>query len=351
MGHEITTTDNVVLAREPAWHRLGIVWPKGFGPREGLRIGGLDWDLDERDLFTFVNGEKIHVDTHKGMYRADNGDLLGIVSNGYAGVSNLALAEFCCQLANESHGELLCETIGSIMGGKRVWILMHGKHFDIGGAGDTVHPYLLASNTHDGSGSLRLTPTSVRTVCSNTLHMVVPRADTGQLASAAWVFRHTSSIHDRIEAAKKALKAFATTKADNAAKFEALRDRKVDEQIAQDFFYQRYAADFNPVPVVAADIADERKIKRALSAYDSFLRRWDDEATVAGGRNLWSMLNAYTGMVQHDQKARGADDVARVERRIESNLFGLNTRRTDAAYAMVLDMAKTRADAGPALAI
>jgi len=82
-------------------------------------------------------------------------------------------------------------------------------------------------------------------------------------------------------------------------------------------------------------LKEERRRNKAMSAYNSFTRRFDDERNIAGA-SAWNMLNAYTGLVQHDQKTRGADDDQRVERRVESNLFGLNQARTQAAFQRAL---------------
>lgn len=50
------------------------------------------------------------------------------------------------------------------------------------------------------------------------------------------------------------------------------------------------------------------------------------------------LANAWTGLLQHDRKARGADDAARVEKRVHSNLFGLNAERSVKAYEKALTL-------------
>ena len=46
------------------------------------------------------------------------------------------------------------ETAGSLQEGKKVWLLAHMPHEYII-AGERISPYLLFSNTHDGSGRSR----------------------------------------------------------------------------------------------------------------------------------------------------------------------------------------------------
>ena len=56
-----------------------------------------------------------------------------------------------------------------------------------------------------------------------------------------------------------------------------------------------------------------------------------------GGKDTaWGYLNAMTGFVQHDKGARGVDDADRVARRQESNLFGINSQRTQDVLGLAL---------------
>lgn len=79
------------------------------------------------------------------------------------------------------------------------------------------------------------------------------------------------------------------------------------------------------------------RMKRMRAASDLFLARYEDEQSKLGlGDTCWAAFNAMTGFVQHDKIARGKDDADRVERRIESNLFGINASRTNEVLAQSL---------------
>lgn len=331
MAHGLTQNDAVVLNREQAWHGLGLVLPNAPTPREALIHIGADWSVDQHPVWIYVGGQRVLVPDRFANYRSDldphkdENAYLGMVSDLYNPVDNDLLAEFCYDIAKEG-SDVRVESAGTVFGGKKIWFLLKAESFDIGGNGDQVIPYLLVSNSHDGSGSLRITPTTVRVVCQNTLHMVVPAADTGALGKSALCYRHTSSIHDRVKAARLALAGWSNaTKATKEA-CDKLAGVKMTDDERKAYFFRRYECDFGVI-----DPKSEREVGKASDAYRSFCTRWDDESSLHGG-SVWGALNAYTGLIQHDQKARGKDDVARVERRVDDNLFGLRSKRTQAAF-------------------
>lgn len=335
MSHEIIEgMDSVVLHREQAWHGLGIVIPNEFTPREGLTYGNLEWGLIQRPLLTRLDdGSLVDVPTHVANYRADNNFLLGVVTAGYQPVSNLEMADFCSALCTTGD-RVTCESVGSIRGGKRVWFLLKGEPFDVA-VGDSIWPYLLVSNGHDGGASFRVTPTTIRTVCSNTLHAVIPMHDVGSLGSSAICLRHTTNIMDRLEEAQTALAQYNRAMKETRQLIGTLASKDVTSEEVQRFFLECYTHDFGPIPSIPQDAAEGRKRDKAMSAYNSFSRRFDDDRTIAG-TSMWNAFNSYSGLVQHDLKARGRDDADRVQRRVDSNLFGLSAERTSAAFAHAL---------------
>ena len=45
-------------------------------------------------------------------------------------------------------------------------------------SGERISPYLLFSNTHDGSGAIKVALTPIRVVCNNTLNLALSTAKT-----------------------------------------------------------------------------------------------------------------------------------------------------------------------------
>lgn len=335
MGHEITVDDKLVLHQTPAWHGLGLVLPDALTPTEACELV-FPWTAEERNLFYTGNGKKRNVTSHKLLVRSDTQRQLGLVSANYQTVQPCQMAEFC-EALGEVDKTVTCETAGSVRGGRKIWYLLKGESFEIGN-GDEVFSYVLVSNGFDGLTTFRVTPTTIRVVCKNTLHSVVPDFDKGNLRNSAIAIRHTVNALERIEEAKKALKMYHTTQAKTREVFETLAAADVDTKTVQQFFIDAYQEDFGAIPANPKNGHEENRRERAKSAYRSFIHRFDDEKAIAGA-NLWNAANAYSGLVQHDRKARGKDDANRVERRVYQNLFGLNQDRAQNGFKRAFRLA------------
>jgi phage/plasmid-like protein (TIGR03299 family) len=347
MSHEITSTDSVLLRHNPAWHGLGMVIEKDLTAVEACREAKLSWEVEPWTLTaTGPNGETIDVTSHVANVRVDGADLrsvLGVVTNDYRVCQNLQLAELADEVA--SSGKVIIESCGSIRGGKRVWFLARGESYQVGGR-DLVESYMLFSNGHDGGSSLRMTPTSVRVVCSNTLHMVIPRYDGEAPASASISFNHLGSMDAKIVAAKQALSHFSTVRDQNFEMMERLAQTPISQMQADSLFAGSYAAFWETATNEELNSGDlrkrgiaERRLERMREGRAAFLERLNDEARKTGmDLTVWSAMNAMTGFVQHDKVpvAKAATAEAKYEARCERNLFGLGAQRTQEVLAASL---------------
>ncbi len=328
MAHQIERNDGLVMHRRGAWHGLGITTDEEFTPLEGLKLADLDYGMIQKALYTKNSmGEFVQETTHVANYRADEDLLLGIVTSGYYPVTNYDMAVFCENLIEE--GQVKCETVGSVQNGKKVWFLLKGEDFEVAN-GDGIMPYCLVSNGHDQKTSFRVTPTTVRAVCSNTLHMVIPRTDTGELGKSAIVLHHTQNIMERIEEARAAIRHYNLATEETKQVIKTLSTKDMNHEDVQQFFLESYTADFGEIPANPQNKIEHNQRDRAMSALGSFSQRFDDERSIAGA-SMWNAYNAYSGLIQHDKKARGKDDPDRVEKRVYSNMFGLNSTRCENA--------------------
>lgn len=181
-------------ARVPAWHRLGTVTEEAKTAREALEIAQLDWEVRNAPLFAHdgdvmvkVEGWQAVVRTHrkKGQVEA-----LGVVGMRYVPVQNADAFSLLTDIVADS--DLRFDTAGSIFGGKRIFVTARIPQGIVVEGFDNSDLYLLATNNHDGRGSLRFAVTPVRVVCQNTLVL--------GLKEAPRIFRahHTGEPMDRI---------------------------------------------------------------------------------------------------------------------------------------------------------
>ena len=178
--------------REKPWHGLGTQVEEAPDSREALIAAGLDWDVVQRPVFT-QDGNLI-----PGYYanvRQQDGAILGVVTSRYRIVQNREAFVFTDSLLGEG---VRYETAGSLMDGRKVWLLARlPQRYIIGG--DNIMPYLVFSNTHDGSGAIKIAMTPIRVLCNNTLNLAL---DT---ARRVWSIQHTGDINAKMDDAREIL--------------------------------------------------------------------------------------------------------------------------------------------------
>lgn len=353
MGHEIVENlDNVGLRGEQAWHGLGVVVDDNLSAVEAGDRFNLFWPVAGFPLFyKSTTGEFKPVDSHVANVRTKDAvgqpieHLLGVVGADYQVCQNRELADFTDALAQT--GKVVIETCGSIRGGKRVWFLARGESFDVGGT-DKVHPYVLVSNAHDGTQAIRITPTSVRVVCSNTLHLVIPDSEDfrNRPETAAITIRHSGKIADKLDQARRSIEYYGESLKRNRELFEALQAKKFSQDQAMQLFAGVYAVNWKVATGDELKSTDEsikrlanNRFERMQKASEAFLARYRTEVEAVGNADsAWAYFNALSGYIQHDKSTRGKDDAERVGNRIDSNLFGLNADRTHQALAETLSL-------------
>ena len=178
--------------REKVWHNLGIRVPEAVSSEEAIRLAGLDWKVEQKPIFladgTRIGGNYANV-------RSSDNKPLGIVGDRYKIVQNSDAFAFTDALLGEG---VKYETAGSLKDGKVIWLLAKmPEPFEV--LGDKIDPYLVFTNTHDGSGAVRVCATNIRVVCSNTLNMAL------RGAKRVWSARHTGSVTSRLDDARETL--------------------------------------------------------------------------------------------------------------------------------------------------
>jgi len=335
MAHEIEKHDGVVLHRKNAWHGLGTIVEDAPTPLEALRIAEMDWEVEQWPMLARSLQEDITSNILANI-RTDTQTILGVVSPHYEPIQNKDLAEFCEALA-EQDDTVKVESAGSIRNGAKVWFLLKGESFSVRDK-DEVRPYILVSNGHDGKTSLRCTPTIIRVVCSNTLHMVVPDDGSKQnLQIDGYTARHIGNVQGKVEEAKAALKLYGRSLETNRAMIDTMAARDVDTESIKQFFLECYVRDFGPIAETPTNKIERNNRNRAKESFNQFKERFVTDLPVAGS-TAWNALNAYTGFLQHDKTSRLKDPTKAEDSRLGSALFGANAQRGVMAMQLALSM-------------
>jgi len=196
--------ESMFYVREVPWHGLGVRVEEALDSKEALTAAGLDWKVGQRPLYTadfvcesgkvYTSQEHI-IPNYKANIRDTDGAVLGVVTDRYKIVQNEEAFAFTDALIGEG---VRYETAGSLQGGRRVWIL--GKlpdNYII--AGEKIEPFMVFSNSHDGSAAIKVAMTPIRVVCQNTLNLAMKQA------KRSWSAKHTGNIQSRMLEAQETL--------------------------------------------------------------------------------------------------------------------------------------------------
>lgn len=208
--------ESMFYVREVPWHGQGIRVEDAPTSEEAIRLAGLDWKVEQKSIF-LDDGTKI-----EGNYanvRSSDGKPLGIVGERYRIVQNSEAFSFTDTLLGEG---VRYETAGSLKEGRIIWLLAKmPEQIEI--LGDKVDPYLVFTNTHDGSGAVRVAMTPIRVVCQNTLNFALGSA------KRIWTARHTGNIQSKLDDAMYTLELANRYMDATKETFEALHKVKMDE--------------------------------------------------------------------------------------------------------------------------
>jgi phage/plasmid-like protein (TIGR03299 family) len=320
---------------EMPWHGEGTRLLQPANATEAMDAGGLNWQVELVPLET-VDRPPSPVFRRKAVVRTylpagHCGRVLGVVHPGFHPLQNCQGMEMMEALLGNN--KRVYHTGGYLGDGEVVWLLARLPQEIKVGEDDLVEPYLLFTNSHDGTIAIDFRLTAVRVVCQNTLTLALRSRSTAIFKRA-----HQGSYKNLQANARQ----FFKTVLDAATELEQrLRGlRAVPFSPAQ---FKLYVEDLVPLPRPPtrapldefARQAYERRVEKAktirrgiLKVYDSGIRNEMDippsEAT------LWGALNAVTAFVDH------AQPTGKVDRYVHA-MFGSGADLKYSAYRLALN--------------
>ena len=275
--------ETMFSTREKPWHGLGTIVAEAPDSREALTLAGLDWKVIQKKIYT---GDRKPIPGYRANVRDSDNQLLGVVSDRYRVVQNEDAFAFTDALLGEG---VRYETAGSLQSGRRVWMLAKLPHEYII-LGEQISPYLVFSNTHDGSGSIKVAMTPVRVVCANTLNLAL------NTTKRCWSAKHTTNITDKLEEAKETLLFATSYMKELGAEFEELckvrmSDRKVMESVKE-------------LLPIKDDMTIQQK-KNVRNLQEDLKRRYFDAPDLQyTGKNGYRFVNAVSDFATHNKPLR-----------------------------------------------
>ena len=185
------TRRNLFEERTAPWDALGKEIKTARTSADMIIEAGLDWEVTAEKIYS--NNRLI--DGHLANTRSTDGHVLGIVSPRYKVVQNKEAFDFADGLLGQG-----CEfeRAGSLKDGRRIWALAKVPD-DITVLGEKVAPYLLITNSHDGTSGIKVALTPIRIACANQIAMIF------KTAHRTMTIRHTASIYHKMDEAQQIL--------------------------------------------------------------------------------------------------------------------------------------------------
>ena len=280
MAAEVET---MFYTREKPWHGLGTLVAEAPESRDALRMAGLDWKVLQEPVYTendeLIQGYKVNV-------RDSDRKVLGVVTDRYKVIQNEEAFAFTDALLGEG---VRYETAGSLQEGRRVWLLARlPREYII--SGERISPYMVFSNTHDGSGAVKTALTPIRVVCNNTLNLAL------RTAKRSWSMIHTGDISGKIEEAKNTLFLADEYMSALGKEFENLRGIKLSEKQVMDYIEILLPVEENFTP------QQKRGIERLRA--DMRMRYFDAPDLKDVGNNGFRFISAVSDFATHSTPRR-----------------------------------------------
>jgi len=316
MGHNINISNgkaSMMYVGEVPWHKLGTKLDKPATAAEAIEAAGLDFTVDKTPLrTTYFEGP---IEGHFATVRTDTFQALGVVGSRYEPVQNRDAFTLFDALVGE--GEAIYHTAGALGKGERIWLLAKLPDYIRINGNDIVEKFLLLTNSHDGSGAVRVKLTPIRVVCENTLATALAGAEQEVRV------RHTANAKVKLKEAHEVLGLSNWLYAELNRIFSQMSQRRVTGKEMKDFVRAIF-----PEPARVHHRSHVPQIHEKVLE----LAETGSGAEMTKG-TLWGAYNAITEFVDHYRLAK-AEDTAR----LKSMWFGSGARIKKQAFSVAVGM-------------
>ena len=312
----ITETDGMAYVGRRPWHGLGTyVEGEAMTAAQAIEAASLDWEVVTEPVYRHIPANDWRprhfkeVEGKRAVVRQDTDEVFGIMSEGYTPVQNTAAFDLIDAVVGS--GDAAFHTVGSLFGGRRVWMLCKLQGDYRLDNGEKLESFILLDNSHDGTAALRMRLTSVRVVCSNTLGAATS-------SRAAFAAKHTSGIMGRVNEARDLLGLRDAYMARLIEDANRIAEQAWSHAEMTAMTYKLLDLE----PDTAIDMQRGIKAPAASKMLDLFYLGQGNR-----GETKWDALNAVTEYLDYSKGSRAIDsldstDDAVVSRRLQNSWLG-----------------------------
>ena len=321
MSHGILENDTMFSVKERPWHNLGTVLTEAPTIEEGIKQAGLDWTVSLRPIVS-DDTDRIQISTHKMVVREDLNQPLGVVGSDYKILQNREAFNFFDTFIENDLASL--ETAGSLFNGKKVFILAKINQQDMHISDeDIVEKYILLSNSHDGSQSVRVGYTPIRVVCNNTLSCAISNRQSNLIK-----ITHRTNVAETLEAVRETMNLINQDFLATEEQYKVLAQKGVSKDTLEKYVKQVFSVKKleNIINDYEKGLEEKEEIEEGRKR---LLSRVEEIFDLEPVHNAWTMYNSVNYYLNHD---RGRT----LENRYNSMWFGDSKRLDNRALQIAL---------------
>lgn len=266
-------------AREAVWNTFKVQADveKATSVAEALAASGMDWLVEQEPIINPRTGERTKYTMN---FRKDNNDVLGVVGKNYTPVQNHEAFAFVDEMSPLG---ISYEAVGMTEKGNRTWMCV--KLNDAHILDDKIENYIILTNSHDGSGSMKVTMSPMRMWCHNCLSFVFK-----QNAARTQSLRHVSTVQSKM---KEAQEVYGIANAYMAALEKEANELSKIKVAPADF--DKVCSELFPI----AEDATIRTIDNQKQARYFLKKAWNEDDLGNHRGTGWGLINAVADYEQH----------------------------------------------------
>tara|TARA_R100000278_G_scaffold107110_1_gene83787 strand:- start:689 stop:1645 length:957 start_codon:yes stop_codon:yes gene_type:complete len=316
------------MVRQEMWGSYGTQ-AEGETAKEVCANAGVDWDAQIGRLFD-SEGTML-TQKHRGVFRQDTGDCIGVVGKSYVVKQHHEVAELAHRLTETSH--LNWNTVGVVGNGEKAWFNLELPDEVVINGNEPIQSHMTLMNSHDGSSGIRVVPGCIRQACGNQMNMILA---TARKVGNLFTVRHTKNMDEMIEQMISAIGMTNTLLDEWAESASEMMKVEMDTKDGIEFYLDVLPFDRNEDRITADN--PHGLATRGNNILDSLLDLETQEQNQIGDMDgtLWQKVNVVTDYIDHDWITT-QDGKANLKR-AESAFIGTGQRHKRKAWATALDL-------------